>query len=358
MVERELNRRLVAIMFTDMVGYTALMQRDEKLGTQKRHRHREVLEGQHEKYNGEIIQYFGDGTLSIFPNSVDAVQCAIAIQKELKEPIEVPLRIGIHSGNVVIEEDGIIGDAVNIASRIESFANVGGVLISDTVQEQVKNQEQWDFVQLGKFKLKNVERPFEIYAISSEGLEIPERGSLQGKGEKIAVLRSMVPTPPTPILGREKELESVVGLLQKHKVVTITGTGGMGKTRLSLEVCSRSEVEYHDGIAFVSMATITEATELVPTLAAALDVKEAEGRTLIEGVVALISDKKALLVLDNLEQVISAAEEIAELAISCPKLKILCTSRTPLKIKAEQVFALNPLHLPEKINGIPLIQYP
>ena len=357
-MEREVNRRLVAIMFTDMVGYTALMQRDEKMAIQKRNRHREVLKRQHERCRGEIIQYFGDGTLSIFSNSVDAVECAVEIQKELKVPIEVSLRIGIHVGNVLIEKDGIIGDAVNIASRIESFANVGGVLISDAVQDQVKNQEQCDFVHLGKFKLKNVERPFEIFAVSSEGLAIPRPASLQGKGEKIASLKSDFPTPITPLLGREKELNSVIELLQKHKVVTITGTGGLGKTRLSLEICACSEPEFKDGIAFVSMATLTEATEVMPTLAAALDVKETEGRKLIDGVAALISDKKALLVLDNLEQVISAAKEIAHLAANCPNLKILCTSRTPLKIKAEQEYALHPLPLPEKIDSTPLIKYP
>ncbi len=172
-------RKLAAIMFTDMVGYTALMQQDEMLARQKRNRHREVLEEKHQLYHGEIIQYFGDGTLSIFTNSYDAVECAVEIQKALRGPIEVPLRIGIHSGNVVIEEDEIIGDAVNIASRIESFANAGGVFISDSVQDQIRNHTQWDFVALGKFNLKNVERPFEIYAISAEGLTIPEPNDVQ-----------------------------------------------------------------------------------------------------------------------------------------------------------------------------------
>lgn len=140
-------------MFTDMVGYTSLMQRDEILGMQRRKRHREVFQKQHAVYQGEIIQYFGDGTLSIFSNSVDAVKCAIAMQKELKSPIEVPLRIGIHSGNIILEKDGILGDAVNIASRIESFGHVGGVLISDAVhylesarknlsKEEIKAAEQ------------------------------------------------------------------------------------------------------------------------------------------------------------------------------------------------------------------------
>ncbi|MBK8652748.1 MAG: tetratricopeptide repeat protein [Haliscomenobacter sp.] len=357
-MQKDLNRKLVAIMFTDMVGFTALMQRDERLGLEKRNRHKQVFEAQHQSFKGEIIQYFGDGTLSIFNNSIDAITCAIEIQKELRAPVEVPLRIGIHSGNVVIEDDGIIGDAVNIASRIESFANIGGVLISDAVLDQVKNQAHWSFVSLGKFSLQNVERPFEIFAVASEGLVVPDPDFLHGKGEKFAILKSFIPVPATPLLGREKEVKELIGLLDTQKIVTLTGTGGMGKTRLALEICHLIKPVYQDGIAFVSMATLTDATEVMPTLAAALDIKDAEGRGLIEGVAALVSDKKALLVLDNLEHVISAAQEIAELSSHCPNLKILCTSRTPLKIKAEQEYALLPLPLPEKSDHSSLMTYP
>ena len=324
------------------------MHQNEALALKKRARHREVLVEAHQNFKGEIIQYFGDGTLSIFTNSMDAVACAVEIQKALREPIEVPLRIGIHSGNVIINDDGIIGDAVNIASRIESFANVGGILVSDTIQDQIKNQSQMDLIQLGKFRLKNVDRLFEIYAVSAPGVKVPPAGFLKGKGEKIALLKGSIPVPATSILGREKDLNQVIGLLAEHKVVTITGTGGMGKTRLSLEVCKRLKSDFRDGIAFVSMATLTDATEVMPTLANTLEIAEAEGRTEVDAVAALIADKKALLVLDNLEQVVSAAREIADLVSKCSNLKILCTSRTPLKIKAEQEFALSPLSLPEK----------
>ncbi|MEM7513695.1 MAG: adenylate/guanylate cyclase domain-containing protein, partial [Bacteroidota bacterium] len=113
------NRILAAVMFTDMVGYTALMQENEALARQKRARHREVMEALHKEFSGQIIQYFGDGTLSIFTSSVHALECAIHIQRELQAPIHVPLRIGIHAGEIVVEEDNIIGDAVNLAARIE-----------------------------------------------------------------------------------------------------------------------------------------------------------------------------------------------------------------------------------------------
>jgi class 3 adenylate cyclase len=270
------DRQLAAVMFADMVGFTALMQENEQLGLETRAKYAEVLEAQHEAFAGRIVQYYGDGALTIFPNSVDAVLCAVEIQKEFSQPLEVPVRIGIHVGNVIIEPTGLLGDSVNIASRIESFGVPGGVLVSDSVHDQVKNQPQLAFVNLGKFKLKNVGRPFEIFAVSTDGLEVPAADFLQGKGERFASLPSNLPDPGTPLLGRDGDLAALVDLLERHRVVTVTGPGGVGKTRTAIEVCQRLASRFLDGIAFVSMAAVTEAPDFVPALADALDVKEAE----------------------------------------------------------------------------------
>jgi class 3 adenylate cyclase len=126
-----LDRQLAAVMVADMVGFTALMQADEQLALRARARYASVLNAQHEAFGGRIVQYYGDGALTIFPNSLDAVRCAIEIQKELRQPPDVPVRIGIHVGTVIVETTGMIGDAVNIASRIESFGGAGGGLVSD-----------------------------------------------------------------------------------------------------------------------------------------------------------------------------------------------------------------------------------
>jgi class 3 adenylate cyclase len=305
------DRRLAAVMFADIVGYTALMQEDERLGIETRAKYLKVLETQHEAFGGTIVQYYGDGALTMFPNSVDAIRCAIEIQKEFRRPPAVPVRIGIHVGNVIVEPTGLIGDAVNIASRIESFGVPGGVLISDSVHDQIKNQSQLGFVGLGKFKLKNVGRPFEIFAVSTEGLEVPAADFLQGKGERFASLPCNLPDPGTPLLGRDADVSALIDLLERHRVVTVTGPGGIGKTRMAIEVCQRLASRFLDGIAFVSMAAVTDPADFVPALADALDVKEAEGRSRRDGVTALIADKQALLLLDNLEQVVSAAPEIA-----------------------------------------------
>ena len=338
-------------MFADIVGYTALMQEDEQLGIETRTKYQDVLRAQHEAFGGTIVQYYGDGALTMFPNSVDAIRCAIEIQKECRRPLAVPVRIGIHVGNVIVEPTGLVGDAVNIASRIESFGVPGGVLVSDSVHEQIKNQSQLGFVGLGKFKLKNVGRPFEIFAVSTDGLEVPAADFLRGKGERFASLPSNLPEPATPLLGREADLSAVVDLLERHRVVTLTGPGGIGKTRTAIEVCQRLTSRFLDGVAFVSLAAVTDAANFTPAMAEALDVKEAEGRSLADGVAALIADKQALLLLDNLEQVVSAAPEVAALVSRCPELRILITSRTPLRISAEQQYALVPLALPPPEDG-------
>ncbi|MDQ5874695.1 MAG: adenylate/guanylate cyclase domain-containing protein, partial [Actinomycetota bacterium] len=340
------ERRLAAVMFTDMEGFTALMQSDEQLALAKRDKYTSVLQEKHEAFGGTIVQFFGDGSLSTFPNSVDAVACAIAVQQAFQGPLEVSVRIGIHVGNVMLEPTGLVGDAVNIASRIESFGLPGAVLVSDSVHDQVRNQVAFDFVDLGKFKLKNVGRPFSIYAIAVDGLVVPAPDFLHGKGEQLATLPANLPDPTSPLVGRESDLAALTDLIAEHRVVTITGPGGIGKTRTAIEVCRHLGAEFLDGISFVSLADVTDPTQFVPTLAEALDVKEAEGRTLGEGVTALIGDKKALLLLDNLEQIIEAAPTVADLVATCPELRLVVTSRTPLRIGAEREYQLAPLLLP------------
>ncbi|MDB4286221.1 adenylate/guanylate cyclase domain-containing protein, partial [bacterium] len=129
-------RQLAAIMFTDIVGYTALMEEDEATAAQVRNRHREVFEAQHEIFHGEIVQYYGDGSLSVFKSAIEAVECAIAIQNRLQEPDPVPLRIGLHMGDIVYDKTEVYGDGVNLASRIENMAVSGAILLSGKINDE------------------------------------------------------------------------------------------------------------------------------------------------------------------------------------------------------------------------------
>ena len=340
-----LDRRLVAVVFTDMVGYTALMQLDERRAVERRDRYVSALESQHDAFGGTIVQRLGDGSMSMFPSSLAAVQAAVAIQRELAAQ-NVPVRIGIHMGEVIVERDRLTGDAVNIAARIESFAVPGGVMLSDSARDELKNRSDVGVVGLGRFRLKNVGRPFELYAVSADGVVVPDPAALEGKGERFASLPSNLPDPAAALVGRVSDLASLVELVRNHRVVTISGPGGVGKTRLVVELGRLLAPEFLDGVAFVSLAEVNEPADLVPALAEALDVKEGEGRALGEGIVTLIGEKRALLLLDNLEQVVAAAPEVAALVERCPELRIVTTSRMPLRIAAEREYALAPLELP------------
>jgi adenylate cyclase len=226
-VGERLDRRLVAVMFTDMVGYTALMQADEGAALEKRERYWGALEEHHDAFGGTVVQRLGDGSMSMFPSSLAAVQAAVGIQRELT-PQDVPVRLGIHVGEVIVEDERLTGEAVNIAARIESFAIPGGVMLSDSAYDQIKNRSDVSVIALGRFRLKNVGRPFELYAVAGDGLVVPEPASLEGKGERFAVFPSNLPEAGPPLLGRAVDLDFLVDLARTHRVVTITGPGGVG----------------------------------------------------------------------------------------------------------------------------------
>ena len=184
-------RKLVAIMFADMMGFTAMMQEDEAKAKAQRNHQQQTLETLIPKHNGTIVQFFGDGTLTIFDSAIDAVKCGIEIQKELQKEPKVKLRIGIHSGDVVYDTKGLYGDCVNLASRIESISIPGAVLISEKVHDEVKNQKEIKTVALGKVVLKNVKKPIEVHAVINEGLIIPTAAQIGvkcGSDNSIAVL--------------------------------------------------------------------------------------------------------------------------------------------------------------------------
>jgi TolB-like protein/class 3 adenylate cyclase len=180
------SHRLAAIMFTDVAGYTALMARDETHARQLLHRFHEVSIRCHEQFNGEVVNDMGDGCMSLFTSALEAVQCAIEMQRALKnEEPKVPLRIGLHLGEVARDESGLYGNAVNIASRIESIGYPGAILVSDRLYQELSNRSDLHFQSMGKFKLKNVPQSLEVYAVANEGIFVPAPDKLSGKGSPV-----------------------------------------------------------------------------------------------------------------------------------------------------------------------------
>ncbi|GAB5410589.1 MAG: adenylate/guanylate cyclase domain-containing protein [Balneolaceae bacterium] len=179
MAQKNNLRLLAAIMFADMVGYTRLMQEDEQKAKDLRDRQREVIDSCILKHRGQVMQYYGDGTLSMFGSALDAVNCAQEIQILLSEEPRVPLRIGIHIGDVVYDDEGIYGDAVNIAARVQSLGTPGSVMISGKVFDEVKNHPGIKVKAFGEHDLKNVFNPVGIFALGNKGLQIPTQSHIQ-----------------------------------------------------------------------------------------------------------------------------------------------------------------------------------
>jgi len=179
------NRQLAAILFTDIVGYTAMMQKDEENALAVTRHYIAALRKATETCHGRILNDYGDGSLCCFPSSTEAVKAAVQIQQELQQEPKVPLRIGIHVGELFFEEHKVMGDSVNVASRIQSLACANSILFSKEVFDKLKNQPDCKSVSLGKFEFKNVDEPLEIFALAREGLIVPKREQLTGKLKEI-----------------------------------------------------------------------------------------------------------------------------------------------------------------------------
>jgi len=182
---QEQNRQLAAILFTDIVGYTTMMQKDEQNALAVTRHYVATLKQSAETFHGRILNDYGDGTLCCFPSATEAVRAAVQIQQQLQKEPKVPLRIGIHVGELFFEENKVMGDSVNVASRIQSLACANSILFSKEVFDKLKNQPECKSVTLGKFEFKNVDEPLEIFALANEGLVVPRREDLSGKLKEI-----------------------------------------------------------------------------------------------------------------------------------------------------------------------------
>ena len=174
-------RQLAAIMFTDIVGYTAMMQANEQKAVAVIKHYNSSLEKLVQQYNGQVLNYYGDGSLCIFPSATDALNCSLALQKELKNEPAVPLRIGLHIGEVFFEDAKALGDGVNVASRVQSLGQENTILVSGEIHDKIKNNPSFSTISLGQFNFKNVDKPLEVFALSNEGLTIPKRSTIEGK---------------------------------------------------------------------------------------------------------------------------------------------------------------------------------
>ena len=189
------SRQLAAIMFTDIVGYTAMMQQNEKKAVAVIKHFNATLEKWVTHFNGQVLNYYGDGSLCIFSSATDAVNCSLAVQKDLKTEPVVPLRIGLHIGEVFFEDAKALGDGVNVASRVQSLGLGNTILISEEVHNKIKNNDSITTKSLGQFDFKNVGESMEVFALTNEGLFVPQRKKMEGKlKKKTALKRNIIAT--------------------------------------------------------------------------------------------------------------------------------------------------------------------
>src|SRR5688572_2328628 len=178
------TRQLAAIMFTDIVGYTASMGNDEQKAFELLDRNRQIQKPIIKHFNGRLIKELGDGVMASFKTVSDAINAAMKIQQACLATKELSLRIGIHQGEIIFENNDIFGDAVNIASRIQTLGIPGSILFSKKVADEIKNKAEFHTVSLGSFELKNVNDPIEVFALANDGFPVPKRSRMEGKLKK------------------------------------------------------------------------------------------------------------------------------------------------------------------------------
>jgi len=341
----------VTFLFTDIEGSTKLWEHNVPAMQAASARHDEIMKGAIEEHGGYVFKTVGDAFCAAFPTASDAIEASLGAQRTLlSEQWEqtglLRVRMALHTG-VAEERDGdYFGPPVNRVARLLSAAYGEQILLSLPAQDLVRDQlpTQTTLKDLGAHRLKDLFRPERVFQLSAPDLpaEFPPLRTLDA-------YRNNLPLQPTPFIGREKEVSEVCERLSRPEVrlLTLMGPGGTGKTRLALQAAAELTEQFEDGVSFVSLAAISDPQLVVPALAGTLGVKEAGGQPLLQSFEDYLGEKCMLLLVDNFEQVLEAAPVVTELLSGAPNLKVLATSRIPLRLYGEHEYAVPPLALPD-----------
>jgi predicted ATPase/class 3 adenylate cyclase len=324
-MRRALPTGTVTFLFTDVEGSTKLLHELGSEGyAEALAEHRRILREAFAAHGGVEVDTQGDAFFVAFPTAPGALAAA-AQGLEGLSPGRIRVRMGIHTGTPHLAEEGYVGADVHRAARIAAAGHGGQVLVSGATAQLLTASNSLLLTDLGEHRLKDLSAPERIFQLGDDGF--PALQSLH---------QTNLPIPATLFLGRERELNEVWGLLTRDDVrlLTLTGPGGTGKTRLALQAAAEAAERFRDGVFWVPLAPLSDA-DLVPATAAhALGAKD--------GLAEHIGDRAMLLLFDNFEHVVEAAEELAELLSSCPNLELLVTSREPLHLTGEQEYPVPP----------------
>jgi predicted ATPase/class 3 adenylate cyclase/DNA-binding CsgD family transcriptional regulator len=350
-VTRTLPTGTVTLLFTDIEGSTQLLQQlgDRYAGVLAEFRH--LLRVTIQEWNGHEIDTQGDAFFLAFARATDAVSAAVEVQRALAahpwpEGVAVRVRMGLHTGEPTLTSEGYVGLDVHRAARIMSAGHGGQVLLSQTTANLVEQDLPDDVTlrDLGEYHLKDLARPKHLFQLVISGLsaDFPPLKTLD-------IYPHNLPVQLTPFIGREQELAAVQKLFGRYDVrlLTLTGPGGAGKTRLGLQVAAELSDRFVDGVFFVNLAPVSDPALVVPTIAETLGIQERADPFLLKRLKEVLRQKQMLLLLDNFEQIVSAGIQVVDLLIACPSLKLLVTSREALHVQAEHEFPVPPLALPD-----------
>jgi predicted ATPase/class 3 adenylate cyclase len=316
---RELPTGTVTLVFTDIEGSTRLLHELGDRYAEVLSEHRRVLRQAFQRHGGVEVDTQGDAFFYAFAKATDAAAAAEEGQAALASG-KVRVRMGIHTGEPVLTVEGYVGVDVHRAARISAAAHGGQVVLSDATARLIEA----DLRDLGEHRLKDLDAPQRLYQLGQDAF--PPLRTLNF---------SNLPVPATALIGRERECEEIGALLHEHRLVTLVGPGGGGKTRLALQIAADSVHEFKDGVYWVPLAPVREPDLVEPTIAQAVGITD--------GLANHLANRQTLLVLDNFEHVVDAAAGLAELLGATTALKLLVTSREPLQLSGEWDYAVPPL---------------
>src|SRR5687768_6916677 len=341
----------VTFLFTDIEGSTKLAQEYPDHWESMRDRHDAILKSAIESHNGHVFQTTGDGFCAGFHIARDALHSAIQSQLELAHEewgeSSVKVRMGIHTGKAEVQESGEYRGYLTLSriQRLMSAGHGGQVLISLATQELIRDDmpEGVTLRDLGELRLRDMSHPEHIYQ-----LDIPNLPVDFPPIKTIDVARHNIPAQMTSFIGREKEMAEIKQALSENRLVTLTGSGGAGKTRLSLEVGSQSLNEFPNGVWLAEFADVTDPGLVPQTLLSIFNLREDSHRSVLEVLIDYLRAKTTLLLFDNCEHLIDACARVSEsLLQACPKLRILASSREALGIPGEVAYRVPSLTTPD-----------
>jgi predicted ATPase/class 3 adenylate cyclase/Tfp pilus assembly protein PilF len=345
----------VAFLFTDIEGSTQRWESHRAAMDDVVKRHDALLREAIDRHNGYVFKAIGDAFCVAFARVSDAVAAAVDAQRALStEDFSVvgglPVRMGLHAGEASERNGDYFGPAVNRVARLMSIGHGGQILVSGATRELTYRDlpPGASLLDLGSHRLKDLTEAEQVWQLSIEGLsaDFPALKSLD-------TIPNNLPVQQTSFRGRERDVEEVTLLLSQHKLITLFGSGGVGKTRLALQVGAEVLDQYSDGVWLVDFAPITDPELVSSVIAKEIGMPQVEGRRIDESIAPWLRRKKLLLILDNCEHVLEAVATISNgITRSCPDVRLLATSRQALGVSGEEVMRLASLDVPHKIADL------